>query len=161
MKKMWPALVALLILGIFVGAALIKQPTSPVIPEPTSIPSLQPTIENRQLTSSPVTPTTNLTVQPTTDNRIPITIPVSEIPLTISSPLPDAIITISSATIRGKTTPGADVSINEKDVIADANGNYNATIALDQGENLVIVTAVDPDGLVAEKEIVVTYDPGE
>lgn len=82
------------------------------------------------------------------------------IKLTVSSPVSGATVTKASLTVRGTTTKGADISVNETDTLADQNGNFSAVITLDEGENLVFVVASDSEGNYAEEEISVTYDTG-
>lgn len=86
---------------------------------------------------------------------------IAQITLTISSPQPGAVVTGSRLAVGGRTAPKAEVYVNEAEVIADASGNFTATITLDEGENPVIVTAVDENGNMAEKDFVVTYNAGE
>lgn len=110
--------------------------------------------------------TTNII--PTT-SILPTRAPASEttgvstggMPLSISSPANNTIVTSSQILIRGKTAPGAEVFINEKEVVADNSGNFSTAYSLDEGENLIIVTANDSEGNMAEKELVVTYNVAE
>lgn len=87
--------------------------------------------------------------------------PAKEISLTISSPANGATVTSPTVTVRGKTVPKADVSVNDKDVVADANGNFSAIITLDDGENTIVVVASDANGNNTEKELAVTYNSGQ
>ncbi len=86
---------------------------------------------------------------------------VAEISLTISSPTSGSKTSMPKATVNGKTAPKAEVFANEAEGVADANGNFSLSVILDDGDNSIIVTAVDESGKVAEKEIIVTYDAGE
>jgi bacillopeptidase F len=86
---------------------------------------------------------------------------VTEITLSITSPQADSTTSSNKTTVKGKTSPKAEVFANEAEGIADANGNFSLTVMLDEGENSIIITAVDADGKVAEKEIFVTYEAGE
>lgn len=81
--------------------------------------------------------------------------------LTITSPTNGATVTNTSLRVSGKTVPGAEVFINDKEARADALGNFSVTITLDEGENTIIVMANDADGNVAEKELTVTYNSGQ
>ena len=81
--------------------------------------------------------------------------------LTISSPQNGNVVSSPSVTVRGKTKARAEVFINEKDVIADANGNFTAEIALDEGENVIVVFANDAEGNTAEQELIVTYETAQ
>jgi hypothetical protein len=86
---------------------------------------------------------------------------VSEITLSVISPLSGTSVTSANVAIKGKTLPKAEVFANEAESVADGNGNFSLTVALDEGENSIIVTAIDSDGNVAEKEILVTYTVAE
>ena len=86
---------------------------------------------------------------------------VNEITLTVSSPSDGATVTSSKITVSGKTIAGAEVFANEAEGRADKNGFFSLSVAMDEGENSIIVTAVDEMGNVAETEILVTYNAGE
>ncbi len=83
---------------------------------------------------------------------------ISEITLTITSPQSGSTVSTSKALVSGKTDPKAEVFANEAEGIADSNGKFSLSVALDEGENSIIVTAVDANGQVAEKEIFITYE---
>jgi hypothetical protein len=78
--------------------------------------------------------------------------------LTITSPVPNSTVTTATVTVSGKTFPNAEVFINEVEVVADAAGSFSSPISLDEGENIISVTANDEAGNVAEQELVVTYE---
>lgn len=84
-----------------------------------------------------------------------------EVRLVVSSPINGATVTTPSLVVKGTTAPKADVYVNDRDTVADAKGNFSIPILLDEGENFLMVTVVDPDGNTAEKEITVTYDAGQ
>lgn len=86
---------------------------------------------------------------------------VNEISLTVTSPVDGATVQSSSVTIIGKTAPKAEVFINEAETMADASGNFSKTIALDEGDNIVIVVANDAKGNVAEQDLTINYDSGQ
>ncbi len=115
--------------------------------------------ESNEMTSTTPAPTTSVVDSPQ-DPQETIKA-VSEITLTISSPVSGSSVTTAKATVKGKTSPKAEVLANEAEGIADSSGNFSLSVILDEGENSIIVTAVDENGKVAEKEILVTYDVGE
>lgn len=78
--------------------------------------------------------------------------------LVISSPADGATVSQSSVTIRGKTKAYAEVFVNDEETIADANGSFSVTLALDEGDNPIVVSANDADGNVVEDELIVYYD---
>lgn len=82
-------------------------------------------------------------------------------PLSIISPKNGAQVSGSTVQVTGKTAANADVSVNDSDLKADASGNFTTTINLDEGDNEIIVTAVDATGAVAESNLTVTYTPAE
>lgn len=84
-----------------------------------------------------------------------------QIELTISNPQEGAKVTKPQLLVRGKTVPDAEVFINDKEATADGNGNFSVTLTLDEGDNLIIVTANDEYGNIAEKELVVMYEVEE
>jgi Glucodextranase, domain B len=49
-------------------------------------------------------------------------------------------------TIKGKTTPGNKVSINNQEIIVDENGNFAQSIVLTNGANKISLIAKDPAG---------------
>jgi len=62
-------------------------------------------------------------------------------------------------TIRGKTEEKATVTINDRIVIVDSEGNFEYPFLLSEGENLIQIIATDPAGNETQKEIKVTYTP--
>ncbi len=82
----------------------------------------------------------------------------SEIFFTISEPVDKATVTSPNLMIRGKTVASAEVSINDKTIPANANGDFSAQISLEEGDNYFAITAIDPNGNSSEKEIMVTYE---
>ncbi len=108
----------------------------------------------------------NQNVKPTDSSSMPnspieTVAEVKEISLSISAPASGTVTGTQKTTVKGKTSPKAEVFANEAEGIADMNGNFSLTVQLDEGENSIIVTAVDADGKVAEKEILVTYEVTE
>lgn len=85
----------------------------------------------------------------------------SGISLTIGAPADGSSVSMPTVTVTGKTAPGADVSVNDTDLVADAGGNFSTKLVLDEGENTITVVANDQNGNSAEKEITVTYNAPE
>lgn len=86
---------------------------------------------------------------------------VSQILLTISSPVNGSTVTSGSITVKGITTPKAEVFINDKSVIADSLGSFSVSIILDEGENSIVIAVNDSNGNYSEKELTVTYTAEE
>jgi hypothetical protein len=107
--------------------------------------------------STEVTPT--LPVTTPSAKALPSPIPtVAQIPLTVTSPISGSFVTSAAVTVKGKTTPKAEVFINDSQVVADAQGNFSVPITLDEGENTIVVTANDATGNYSEQDITITYD---
>lgn len=64
-----------------------------------------------------------------------------------------------SITIEGKTGPGNKVTLNDRTVIVNDDGNFFTKFTLSEGENRLVFTAEDPAGNFVEKEIKVIYVP--
>lgn len=98
------------------------------------------------------------------DRRIvPPTAPVktSTIFLTVDSPADKSTVSRANLLVKGRTVAGAEVFINEKETVADPQGNFSVNLTLEEGENSIFVTATDEAGNSAEQEITVTYNPPE
>jgi cytoskeleton protein RodZ len=61
--------------------------------------------------------------------------------LSLTSPAADTAITGSVIDVAGKTTPGADVSVNDSPVLTDPDGNFNEKVTLQDGINAVRISA--------------------
>lgn len=141
MKKIWIGVAGLVLLLFIVGVALL--------------PRITRKIKNTLLNSSP-TATTAGTI---TDKYNPPTEVVSgSISLTISTPQDKSTVNTLEVTVTGKTTPNAEVFVNDQETKADANGSFTVKLTLDEGENPISVSVNDDQGNYAEKEITVTYE---
>jgi len=76
--------------------------------------------------------------------------------ITITSPTDGAIVPSANFNVTGKTTPGSEVFVNDKETKADVGGNFSVNITIDEGENVIVVAANDLEGNYIEKEIKVT-----
>lgn len=61
--------------------------------------------------------------------------------LSIDSPTADSTIRGTVVNVAGRTTPGADVSINDSPVLTDIDGNFSEKVALQEGVNAIRVVA--------------------
>lgn len=75
----------------------------------------------------------------------------NKISLSIISPANGITLNSPSVKISGKTSPNAEVFVNDVSTKADANGNFSVNVTLDEGQNDVTVTANDEEGNVAEQ----------
>lgn len=152
MKKYFPAFAAILILGFFLGAVIVKWQSR----KQTVGQNITAEITITASPSAPLIPTQTETAAPPSEPSVSTS---PQILLTITSPLPDSTVYTPTISVRGKTVPRAEVSVNEKDTTADSSGNFSATLTLDEGENTIFITAVDDEGNSAETELIVTYEP--
>ena len=83
---------------------------------------------------------------------------IAQITLTVSSPANNSTVRTAKVTVKGKTLAKAEVFANEAEGVADAAGNFSLPVNLDDGDNEIIITAVDSDGNVAETVVTVTYN---
>lgn len=81
--------------------------------------------------------------------------------LIVTSPEDEAVADKEKIIVSGKTQAGANVIIaTEKDeavTTADAQGNFSAEIALVEGGNDIVITAIMDDGESVEKRITVVF----
>lgn len=79
--------------------------------------------------------------------------------LDILTPEDNAVVTSPQLEVRGVTAPNAVVTVNETIALADDTGAFDASLALDEGPNVVEVVASDDQGNESYVELVVTYAP--
>jgi len=82
----------------------------------------------------------------------------------ISDPVDNSSITVSPVTVSGTTTPNATLLIfgnaEEKIASSDAKGNFSATLKLEEGENEISVTNLDPNNSsVAKRHVTLEINP--
>jgi hypothetical protein len=101
--------------------------------------------------------TTNETGQTNINKpEIPTEEPVAlGLTLEITEPKANTTYTNPSIRVSGKTSAYAEVYVNEIRTRADEKGYFSLNYNLDEGENLLTITANDKDGNYAEKEITV------
>jgi bacillopeptidase F len=80
----------------------------------------------------------------------------TNVPLTITSPKDGSTLGSTDVTVTGKTVPDADVFVNDQSGKADTNGNFSINVALDEGQNQIVVSANDANGNAAEQDLTVT-----
>lgn len=114
-------------------------------------------LSNRQPTP---TPTPRITQTPTPTLAFRDTL-IKQIPLEIVEPTDNLESSRSALTIRGQTTPRAEVSVNDKETRANTQGVFTVYYTLEEGENYLLIVATDEEGNYSEKEIIVTYTPPE
>ena len=80
--------------------------------------------------------------------------------LTVTQPADGSIINIGKIEVRGSTSPGAVVSVNDEIAMADTQGAFAITIILDEGPNIIEVIASDGEGNEATISLMVTFVKG-
>jgi hypothetical protein len=101
----------------------------------------------------------NLVISPTPDVEVQKAeiAKTNQITLKIISPTDGATVSSSSIVVKGITSPFAEVFVNDSEITADKNGNFSVNMAMEDGDNYIVVVATDPDGNSAETEINLTY----
>lgn len=89
----------------------------------------------------------------------------SEIPKTgfyliVTQPADGSIVTVDKVEVRGSTSPGAVVSVNDKITMADTQGIFAVTISLEEGPNIIEVVTSDEEGNEATTGLTVTLVKG-
>ncbi|KKS89291.1 MAG: N-acetylmuramoyl-L-alanine amidase CwlB [Candidatus Gottesmanbacteria bacterium GW2011_GWA2_44_17] len=79
----------------------------------------------------------------------------------VISPSDGSTVTSPYITLRGKTVAQAEVFANDKETVADAQGNFSVGLTLEEGENPIMVVANDVSGNVGETEITIMYETSE
>lgn len=80
--------------------------------------------------------------------------------LEVSYPIDGTIIEEKKAiVIKGATSPGNKVTINDRVAIVEDDGSFSMNFNLDAGENRLVFTAEDQAGNFVEREFRVTYAP--
>lgn len=107
-----------------------------------------------QTANSYSTNITNTSTQ--TDNQVETS---GGINLDITAPSDNQTVSSANLTVTGTTTPNAEVSVNEANITADANGKFSVTVNLDEGDNVISIVANDSKGNFIEKDLNITYTP--
>lgn len=138
------------------GAESTPSPTLPFptqLPTPTLTPTPLPTL---QATATPK-PTPTATPTPTelptraSPTETPTLLPPStttqgDLFLAVYAPEDESIVPGNSVVVYGQTEPGARVVVSEDEAVVDSRGGFRAEVSLEQGENLVEVTASSEGG---------------
>jgi len=85
----------------------------------------------------------------------------NEITLAIKTPKNGDIVTSSSLSVTGTTSPNAEVFVNDKETKADSDGDFSVKLILEEDENYILITANDSEGNSAEQDLSVIYQPKE
>jgi hypothetical protein len=77
----------------------------------------------------------------------------AKISLTITSPKDGSTLDSTNAVVKGKTSPNADVFVNDQSGKADASGDFSISIGLDEGSNVIVVSANDSSGNATQQDL--------
>lgn len=95
----------------------------------------------------------------------PLPTPKPVIFLSVDSPKDEEVVTQKVVTISGKTTPDAIVSIISKyhqDIITPSqNGDFSTTLNINDGQNIIEITAFAPNGESVKLTKIVTFSTEE
>ena len=116
---------------------------------PTPLPTLQATATPKPTPTATPTPTEPPT--PASPTETPTLLPPStttqgDLFLAVYAPEDESIVPGNSVVVYGQTEPGARVVVSEEEAVVDSRGGFRAEVSLEQGENLVEVTASSEDG---------------
>ena len=93
---------------------------------------------------------------------ITVTLDTTPPTITITSPEDNSIVNTDTIHIKGTVKDDVSVSkltIQDKEVSFDKDGQFDAEVTLKQGKNTITITATDKAGNKATKTITVTYKP--
>jgi len=80
--------------------------------------------------------------------------------LTVTQPADGSIVDVGKIEVRGHTSPGAVVSVNDEIAMADTQGIFTVTINLEEGPNIIEVIASNEEGEEAGINLTVTLVKG-
>jgi type II secretory pathway pseudopilin PulG len=79
-------------------------------------------------------------------------------PLTIEAPADETLTNITTIEVSGSTEAGATVTVMGEEVVVDAQGDYSTIVDLDEGDNMITVTAEDIAQNFATRSVTVELD---
>ena len=120
---------------LVLGCATRSTPAPPLVPAPAAPapapePSQPPAIGNTQLT------------------------------LTVTEPPDNSIVNTDTIEIKGVTSPGAVISANTEFDMADDLGNFDISVVLDEGPNIIEIVASDSSGNEESLTLTISYIKG-
>ena len=130
MNKYWPYFTALAAL-VFVGLLVLGYQTSRQNPVSPAKNQVTPATNQTQNVGTSIIPTQKI-VNPTL-------VQSGNIPLTITNPVNGSIVRNARIAVSGKTSPNANVFVNNLDLMANNKGDFSTNIILDEGENMIVV----------------------
>jgi len=77
----------------------------------------------------------------------------------VISPQDEAVVTTPQVDVIGSAPAGAVVSVNDEIIIVDNDQQFQTTLSLDEGPNLIEIVASDDNGNETSLILTVTYEP--
>ena len=77
--------------------------------------------------------------------------------LDVSEPSDNSTLNNQEVKVKGITDKETYIRINDLPVVVDANGSFETTIRLKDGDNQIVITGVDIAGNIETKSLKVTY----
>ena len=105
---------------------------------------------------APTPPLEEITPPPTPE---PTPTPKPEFFLTVTQPADNSIIDADKVEVKGRTSPGAVVSVNGELAEVDEEGNFTMMVVLEEGPNIIEVIASDLEGNEESRTLVIIYAP--
>jgi hypothetical protein len=153
MKKVLIIVILVLVVGGGAGYYYMNIQSKSINKSNPSNNILSPTQTTQSVPTNPP-PTIAKVVVPTT-----VATPIPSLSLTITSPAGGSVVNTPQIQIKGSTVTLAEVFVNDSQVSVDTKGNFSSNVTLEEGENYILVSANDANGVSAEQEIIVTYTP--
>ncbi len=90
------------------------------------------------------------------DAYTPLQGPLSVI---ITSPEDGAEVQTNRVTLEGEADPETVINIDDQLIVVDAGRKFTTPLTLQEGPNIIEITASDPDGSQGTSYLTLTYDP--
>ena len=86
--------------------------------------------------------------------------PPTDFYLAVTQPADSSIVSVDRVEVKGHTSPGAVVSVNNEIAMADNQGIFTVTLTLEEGPNIIEIIASDEEGNEARTSLAVTLIKG-
>jgi hypothetical protein len=141
MKK--KLLIAIVMVTLFATLLVSCHKAAPGLP-PNNVPASPPAISQNPPLSASQTP-------PAVDNSgDSLAVLNSSLTLKVMEPADAATLTSDTVTVKGQTKAGATVCVNDQACVADSQGNFSVSIALEDGPYAIDIIATDDSGSQGE-----------
>ncbi len=160
MKTTWLSFVSILTLILLASACSPVGTATPVSPGVLS-PLGGPTTSSAVVGTKPpsqANPPSAATAKPAPGNQ-PAPAASGPLLLRVLSPQDGAVVGTAQIQVNGLATPGEVVTVNDNIILVGADGQFQTTVSLDQGPNLIEVIASNNTGNETNVELTVTYQP--